>query len=246
MGGRKSYSYVPVLGDGASVKDGLKSLQTKITDGKYNDAVSVAARVIAVSEPGTRSLFLSLRLAKVGYQLYSVAEKEYNETGDYRSALAHALIKETLHEFTESDPSLVEEGVKICWDRLKDEMGISIAHEEIDDLVVNSIVNVLNNASGVKGFDYGSFLEDACENGIKMLFDAEVGSKENKDALLGRSYQEQKEFEKMLKGASGELAKEIVSRIMNDKESKEDMPEKITKSILEQVLNEAIDKYTSS
>lgn len=246
MGGRKSYSYTAVLGGGIGVKQGLGEVQTKITSGDFNSAVRTAVRVIAVSDPGTRSVLFTLKLAKVGFDIYSMTEAEYSRTGDYDSALASSIAKVVGRELAGSGEPLVNEAVKICWDGLKVAGGIQESHTEIDELVVNSITNVLMTKATGGELDFPSFLVDTCSNAVDMLFETTVKSKEHEAAFLGRSYEEQKLIERMLRAASNEVAKALIDRLVDEGFPEKTVPDKILKSILEQALNDSIDKITSS
>jgi hypothetical protein len=246
MGGRKSYSYTAVLGGGSGVKQGLNEVQTKITSGDYNDAVKAAVKVIAISDPGTRSIIFTLKLAKVGFEIYSSADAEYQRTGDYESALTKAIFDVVGNELAGSGEPLVNAAVKVCWDGVKSAAGIEESHTEIDELVVNSITNVLMTKAMGSDVDVQSFLADSCSNAVGMLFETEIKSKEHEGAFLSRSYEEQKLIERMLKNASGEVAKALVNRLIDEGFPAKTIPDKVLKSILEQALNDTIDKVTSS
>jgi hypothetical protein len=246
MGGRKSYSYTAVLGGGDRVKQSLNEVQTKIIGGDFDSAVKAAVKVIAVSDPGMCSIIYTLKLAKVGFDIYNVAESEYRQTGDYDSALSNAIIKAVGLELSGSGEMLINSAVKICWDGTKSAAGVQESHTEIDELVVNSITNVL--VSKVTGGepDFESFIIDSCSNAMSMLLETEVKSKEHGAAFLSRSYVEQRILEKMLKAASGEVAKVLVNRLVDEGFPAKAVPDKVLKTILEQALNDSIDNIASS
>lgn len=240
MGGRKDYSYTSVLGNSAGVSEGVKTIQTYLATGNIDQVSSMAIKVIASSDPGMQSLLFSLKLARIGYRVYSLTEDEYSRTGDYDNALAHAIIKVASRELTNSDRFLVEEGMKICWERLKAESGFKITHSEIDDFVVNVSTDVIISLVHGQSITYHDFANKIVSESFKMLFTATLESKEVKAVKLNLPYEDQRRLESNLHLLSDDVSISLLSMLVKQNDDLNSLPDEMVKSLISRVLNDAI------
>jgi len=182
----------------------------------------------------------------VVFEIYSATNAEYRLTGDRDSALAKAALGIIGQELSGSGEQFVTEVVKICWDSVKTTAGYQTSQTEIDELVVNSIMNVLVTKGTGDDVDPPSFLADSCSSAVGMLFEATVRSKEYESKFLGRDYNEQKIIEGLFKDLSGQLANAFIGRLVDENFSSKALPDKMLNQIMKQVLNESINSITSS
>jgi len=240
MGGRTGYSYTSVLGESAGVIEGVKNIQTYLAIGNFERVSSMAIKVIASSDPGMQSLLFSLKLARIGYRVYSLTVDEYSRTGDYENALTHAIIKVASRELTNSDRFLVEEGMKICWERLKVESGFKITHSEIDEFVINVSTDVIISLVHGQKITYHDFANKIVSESLKKLFTATLESKEIKAAMLNLPYKDQKRLESSLHYISDEVSTSLLSTMVKQNDYLDSLPDEMIKSLISRVLNDTI------
>ena len=246
MGGRKDYQYSSFLGSSVGVQEGIKTIQTTLDAGDFEKASLTAIKVIAASDPGIRSVLFSIKLAKIGFEVYTIAEKEYSKTGNYEEALEHAIVRIAERELTNIGRSLVEEGMGVAWERIKSAQGITIAHTEIDDFVVDVSTNVLMSLASGQTIDQSYFLKEVYSTSVKMILNATIDSKETKASKLNLPYEDQKRLEMTLKNYSINVADRLFDTIIEDKYDVNSVSDEVIKSLIQQVLNEVIEDIESA
>ena len=137
MGGRKSYSANVLLGNGRATNQSIEKLQSTLKEEDNTKVVLQILQVLATSDPALRTVFLTAKILTLAYKIYTEAESEYNESGDYATAVQNAILKVAGDSIGNKNEIIIENGVKICWNRIKDENDIEIKNSVVDEVVTS-------------------------------------------------------------------------------------------------------------
>lgn len=146
MGGRKGFDSNVVFGQSKSVEENISKLQSTLQDGDNEKAVLQALKVLAVSDPAIRTILLTAKILKLAYEIYSKTEQEYEKTGDYNSAVSSAVIQVAGRTIGDKKEIVIENGIKICWNRVKEENSIETRNNEVDAIVTSVFSEVIMEA----------------------------------------------------------------------------------------------------
>ena len=146
MGGRKGFDSKVVFGQSKSVEENISKLQSTLQDGNNEEAVLQALKVLAVSDPAIRTILLTAKILKLAYEIYSKTEQEYEKTGDYNSAVSSAVIQVAGRTIGDKKEIVIENGIKICWNRVKEENSIETRNNEVDAIVTSVFSEVIMEA----------------------------------------------------------------------------------------------------
>ena len=146
MGGRKGFDSKVVFGQSKSVEENISKLQSTLQDGDNEKAVLQALKVLAVSDPAIRTVLLTAKILKLAYEIYSKTEQEYEKTGDYNSAVSSAVIQVAGRTIGDKKEIIIENGIKICWNKVKEENGIETRNNEVDAIVTSVFSEVIMEA----------------------------------------------------------------------------------------------------
>jgi hypothetical protein len=143
MGGRKGFDSKVVFGQSKSVEENISKLQSTLQDGDNEKTVLQALKVLAVSDPAIRTVLLTAKVLKLAYEIYSETEKEYEKTGDYDSAVSSAVVKVVGRTIGDKKEIIIENGIKICWNEVKQENCIETSNNEVDAIVTSVFSDVI-------------------------------------------------------------------------------------------------------
>ena len=146
MGGRKGFDSNVVFGQSKSVEENISKLQSTLQDGDNEKAVLQALKVLAVSDPAIRTILLTAKILKLAYDIYSKIEEEYEKTGDYDSAVSSAVVQVVGRTIGDKKDVIVENAIKICWNRVKDDNSIETRNNEVDAMVTSVFSEVIMEA----------------------------------------------------------------------------------------------------
>lgn len=146
MGGRKGFDSKVVFGQSKSVEKNISKLQLTLQDGNNEEAVLQALKVLAVSDPAIRTVLLTAKILKLAYEIYSKTEDEYEKTGDYNSAVCSAVIQVAGRTIGDEKEIIIENGIKICWNNVKEKNGIKTRNNDVDAIVTSVFLEVIMEA----------------------------------------------------------------------------------------------------
>lgn len=146
MGGRKGFDSKVVFGQSKSVEENISKLQSTLQDGNNEEAVLQALKVLAVSDPAIRTVLLTAKILKLAYEIYSKTEDEYEKTGDYNSAVSSAVIQVAGRTIGDEKEIIIENGIKICWNNVKEKNGIETRNNDVDAIVTSVFIEVIMEA----------------------------------------------------------------------------------------------------
>lgn len=146
MGGRKGFDSKVVFGQSKSVEENISKLQSTLQDGDNEKAVLQTLKVLAVSDPAIRTVLLTAKILKLAYEIYSKTEQEYEKTGDYNSAVSSAVIQVAGRTIGDKKEIIIENGIKICWNKVKEENSIETRNNEVDAIVTSVFSEVIMEA----------------------------------------------------------------------------------------------------
>lgn len=143
MGGRKNYDSKAIFGGSAPVTKNIGNLQSTLQSGSNNNAVNSALLVLVSSDPAIRTIIFATKILKLAYEVYLKTQDKYEETGDYTSAVAYAVAEVAGREISEKKELIIEEGVTIIWNRIKEENDITTPSNEVDEIVISAVSEVI-------------------------------------------------------------------------------------------------------
>lgn len=145
MGGRKNYDSKAIFGGSAPVTKNIGNLQSTLQSGNNNNnnAVNSALLVLVSSDPAIRTIIFATKILKLAYEVYLKTQDKYEETGDYTSAVAYAFTEVAGREISEKKELIIEEGVTIIWNRIKEENDITTPSNEVDEIVISAVSEVI-------------------------------------------------------------------------------------------------------
>ncbi len=83
------------------------------------------------------------KILKLAYVVYLKTQDKYEETEDYTSAVAYAIAEVAGKEISEKKELIVEEGITIIWNKIKDENNIKTQPNEVDEIVISAVGEVI-------------------------------------------------------------------------------------------------------
>lgn len=143
MGGRKNYDSKVIFGGSAAVTRNIGNLQTTLQGGNNDKAVNAALLVLASSDPAISTIIFATKVLKLAYEVYLKTQDKYEETGDYASAVAYAVVEVAGREISEKKELIIEEGVTIIWNKVKEENNLTTQSSEVDDIIISAVSEVL-------------------------------------------------------------------------------------------------------
>lgn len=143
MGGRKNYDSKAIFGGSVPVTKNIGNLQSTLQSGSNNNAVNSALLVLVSSDPAIRTIIFATKILKLAYEVYLKTQDKYEETGDYTSAVAYAVAEVAGREISEKKELIIEEGVTIIWNRIKEENDITTPSNEVDEIVISAVSEVI-------------------------------------------------------------------------------------------------------
>lgn len=143
MGGRKNYDSKAIFGGSAPVTKNIGNLQSTLQSGSNNNAVNSALLVLVSSDPAIRTIIFATKILKLAYEVYLKTQDKYEETGDYTRAVAYAVAEVAGREISEKKELIIEEGVTIIWNRIKEENDITTPSNEVDEIVISAVSEVI-------------------------------------------------------------------------------------------------------
>ena len=146
MGGRKDFDSKVMFGQSKPVEENISKLQSTLQDVDNEKTVLQALKVLAVSDPAIRTILLTAKILKLAYEIYSKTEQEYEKTGDYNSAVSSAVIQVAGRTIGDKKEIVIENGIKICWNRVKEENSIETRNNEVDAIVTSVFSEVIMEA----------------------------------------------------------------------------------------------------
>ena len=146
MGGRKDFDSKVMFGQSKPVEENISKLQSTLQDVDNEKTVLQALKVLAVSDPAIRTILLTAKILKLAYEIYSKTEQEYEKTGDYNSAVSSAVIQVAGRTIGDKKEIIIENGIKICWNKVKEENSIETRNNEVDAIVTSVFSEVIMEA----------------------------------------------------------------------------------------------------
>ncbi len=143
MGGRKNYDSKVIFGESTSVTRNIGNLQSTLQGGDDNKAVNAALLVLVSSDPAIRTIIFATKVLKLAYEVYLKTQDKYEETGDYTSAVAYSVAEVAGREISEKKELIIEEGVTIIWNKIKEENDITTQSNEADEIVISAVSDVI-------------------------------------------------------------------------------------------------------
>lgn len=143
MGGRKNYDSKVIFGGSAPVTRNIGNLQSTLQSGNNNKAVDAALLVLVSSDPAIRTIIFATKVLKLAYDVYLKTQDKYEETGDYTSAVAYAVAEVAGREISEKKELIIEEGVTIIWNKIKEQNGIVTPSNQVDEIVISAVSEVI-------------------------------------------------------------------------------------------------------
>ena len=143
MGGRKSYDSKAIFGGSTEVTKNISTLQSTLQSGSNEKAVGAALLLLASSDPAISTVIFATKILKLAYKIYLKTEDKYEETRDYTTAVAYAVAEVAGKEINEKKELIVEEGVTIIWNKIKDENNIKNQPNEVDEIVISAVSEVI-------------------------------------------------------------------------------------------------------
>ena len=144
MGGRKDYESIKVVGSNRfQIRQDLDGLKTDFNSQDTTKAVNQLLTLAIHSDQTLQTISVSLKLIKLAYEIYKLADEEYQETGDFDTALTNAVITVIKQKFENKKQIIVEEAVKLCWNEVKERNNITSPAIEVDEIVVYSVTEAL-------------------------------------------------------------------------------------------------------
>ncbi|MCQ1535357.1 hypothetical protein FTO70_06560 [Methanosarcina sp. KYL-1] len=137
MGGRKSYSANALLGSGRATNQRVEKLQSTLKEEDNEKAVLQLLQVLASSDPALSTILLTAKILTLAYKIYTEVESEYKESGDYATAVPNAILKVAGDSIGNKKQIIIENGVKICWNKVKEENDIDVKNSEVDEVVTS-------------------------------------------------------------------------------------------------------------
>ena len=144
MGGRKGFNSAVILGQSKPVKENINGLQLTLQNGDNEKAVLQAIKVLAVSDPAIGTILLTTKALKLAYEIYTKTEEEYEKTGDYNVAVSSAVVQVAGRVIGDKKNIIIENGVKICWNKIKDENNIFINNSDVDNIITSALSEVIS------------------------------------------------------------------------------------------------------
>jgi hypothetical protein len=143
MGGRKNYDSKVIFGGSAPVTRNIGNLHSTLHGGNNNKAVNATLLLLASSDPAIGTIIFATKVLKLAYEVYLKTQNNYEETGDYTSAIAYAVAEVAGREISEKKELIIEEGVTIIWNKIKEQNGIVTPSNQVDEIVISAVSEVI-------------------------------------------------------------------------------------------------------
>lgn len=143
MGGRKNYDSKTIFGESKSVIENIGNLQSTLQGGNNNKAVNAALLLLASSDPAIRTIILATKILRLAYEIYEKTQNKYEETGDCTTAVAYAVTEVAGREINGKKELIVEQGVTIIWNKIKEENKIETSSNDVDEIVISAVSEII-------------------------------------------------------------------------------------------------------
>ncbi len=143
MGGRRPGDSKVIYGNSKAVAKNIGNLQTALQSGSNSKVVAMALGLLASSNPAIGNIIFATKVLKLAYNIYEKTQDEYEKTGDYTSAVAYAVTEIAGREINENKDITIDLGVKIIWNKIKEENNIVNTSNEADEIVISAVTDVI-------------------------------------------------------------------------------------------------------
>lgn len=149
MGGRKDYPVKNIVGSTKSeIRQDISNLELNLSQQDNSKALEQLLTLAIHSDQTLQTISISIKLVKLAYEIYDRTEKNMQAGDDFETALTNAIFTVVEQKLVDKKQIIIEEAVKLCWSGVKDKYDINSRTNEVDEIVINSVTQVLLECIG--------------------------------------------------------------------------------------------------